>query len=347
MNNDGKVLDQFLREMVRKELTPCVTMSVMKDGEIIYSLAEGYASLDKTGAVKVSEDTMFNIGSVTKPVTASLLVKLAEQGVLTLDDPVKRYIPGYKFDNVTLFHLMTHTAGYDEAVNAGIEWPKSAAERQDYLNKIYAIDALKYPPDSIEAYTTQGYSILMDIIERVTGQTLEAFARAELFDPLEMAHTSYDVYHLKDGEYVLPWKKINPNLFVYLQNTPPTGDTGLYSTAKDLLKFASLFLNDGIYMDRRIFSGPAVRMMLTEMTGSRFWKTPVFWYRGYRNAKGLFGDINSLSAVGHAGFSGTMLVIDPLYNTAMAFITNSNDVHDDYSNFRKVCNVAMASLIVS
>jgi CubicO group peptidase (beta-lactamase class C family) len=346
MNNDGKVLDHFLKDMVLKELTPCVTLSVMKDGKTVYSIAEGYSSLDRSGAVAVSEDTMFNIGSVTKPITASLIVKLAEKGLLTLDDPVIRYIPGYKFGSVTLFHLMTHTAGYDEVVNAGIEWPKSAAELQDYFSKIYAIDALKYPPDSVEAYTTQGYSILMDIIEKVSGQTLEQFARAELFDPLGMQHTTYDVYRLKAEETALPWKKCDKNRFTYLKNTPPTGDSGLYSTTKDLIKFASLFLNEGFYGDRRVFSSAAVNLMLTEMTGGRFWKTPIFWYRGYKNAKGLFGDMNSLGAVGHAGFSGTMLVIDPHYRTAIVFITNSNDIHDDYSNFRKVCNVTLASLII-
>lgn len=343
-NDSISALDRFNKGLIEKGLTPCVTMAVMKENCLVYSFVEGYSSIGDENAIAIDYKTLLNIGSVTKPVTASLIVKLMEKGMLTLDDPVKKYIPEYKFNNVTLYHLMTHTAGYDDAVNLSLEWPKSSSELKEYFRKIYAIDYLKYDPGTVDVYCTQGYTILMDVIERVTGKSLEEFARNELFEPLGMINTTFELNLLKTNNYAMPWKKINEHMFDYLKFTPPTGDSGLYSTAFDMIKFANLFLNDGIFEGKRIFSKASINMMLRESTGGQFFKTPVFWYKGYKNSKGAFGDLNSFVAVGHAGFSGTLMVIDPAYNIAITFFTNSNDVHDDYSIYRRLCNVTMAAL---
>ena len=185
----------------------------------------------------------------------------------------------------------------------------------------------------------------MDVIQRVTGMSIDEFARETLFEPLGMERTTYDTEKLKDKDIALPWKKCDEKRFYYTRHTPPTGDSGLYTTAQDLIKFANLFLYEGVHDGKRIFSRAAVSMMLTEVTGGRFMKTPVFWYKGSGYCRSAFGDLNSSVAVCHSGFSGALMLIDPQYSFAMAFITNSNDLHDDYSNFRKVCNVAMSSLI--
>ncbi|NMB96797.1 MAG: serine hydrolase [Clostridiaceae bacterium] len=344
-HDNSSTLDRFNRGLIEKGLTPCVTMTVMKENSLVYKFVEGYSSVGDKDAIVINDKTLFNIGSVTKPVTASLIVKLIEKGMLTLDDPVKKYIPEYKFDNVTLFHLMTHTAGYDEIINFDLEWPKSTSELKDYFRKIYSIDYLKYEPGTADIYCTQGYTILMDIIERITGKSLEEFAKAELFEPLGMMNTTFELNRKKTNNYALPWKKTDEHIFDYLKFTPPTGDSGLYSTAFDMIKFANLFLNDGIHEGKQIFSKASVNMMLRESTGGQFFKTPVFWYKGYKNSKGAFGDLNSNETVGHAGFSGTVMVIDPIYNITIVFFTNSNDVHDDYSIYRRLCNVTMAALV--
>jgi CubicO group peptidase (beta-lactamase class C family) len=172
---------------------------------------------------------------------------------------------------------------------------------------------------------------------------LEEFASAKLFEPLGMDRTTFDTSKLKDGEVALPWKKTNESKFDYTRHNPPTGDSGLYSTATDLLKFANLFLSEGVHDGKQIFSRSAINLMRNEITSGRFMKTPAFWYKGSGPCASAFGDMNTRSAVCHAGFSGTLLLIDPNYDLAFAFISNSNDLHDDYSNFRKISNAVMAS----
>jgi CubicO group peptidase (beta-lactamase class C family) len=338
------MLNDLLNGMIDSNLTPCATMAAMLGGRLVYGFAKGRSRL-KGSAVAVDENTLFNVGSVTKPVTASLIVKLAEQGRLTLEDPVKKYVPEYPFDTITLLHLMTHTAGYDPSIDRDPHWKITPAGIGDFLKKIYSIDTLLYEPGSVSAYCTQYYTILMDIIQRVTGKGIEEFARETLFGPLGMERTTFDTRKLKDEELALPWKRLDEERFDYTRHNPPTGDSGLYATALELVKFAGLFLNEGAYGANQIFSKAAVRLMMSEATDGRHMKTPVFWYKGPGYCRSAFGDLNSSAAVCHPGFSGTLMMIDPQYDFAMVFITNSNDLHDDYSNFRKICNAAIASLV--
>lgn len=339
----GTGLTRMLRGMMERELTPCATLAVMKDNRLVYTLAEGHSRLGGDGALPVDGATQLNIGSMTKPVTASLVVKLAEMGLLTLDDPVKRHIPEYPFETVTLLNLLTHTGGCDEAQDRSIPWPRSASELDRYFQQIYSIRQLRCPPDTECHYFSVGYAILMDVIQRLTSKTIEEFARETLFEPLGMQRTTFETRTLEQGSFALPWKRIDPDRFSFVRHSPPTGDNGLYSTALDMVRFADLFLRDGVCEGRRIFSKASIDLMVREVTGGRFSKTPAFWRKGSGPFRNAFGDLNSETALCHPGFSGTLLSIDPMYGIAFVFITNSNDIHDDYSNFRKVSNAVLAS----
>jgi CubicO group peptidase (beta-lactamase class C family) len=212
-----------------------------------------------------------------------------------------------------------------------------------YFRLIYSIPELKYAPDATCHYFTQGYTILLDVVQRVTSRSMEEFARKSLFEPLGMDGTTYEMGRLEDGNFTLPWKRSEPDRFSDLGCLPPTGDSGLYSTALDMVRFANLFLTDGLHDGRQVFSKAAIDLMLREATGERFSKTPAFWRKGDGPFRYAFGDLNSTRALCHPGFSGTLLSIDPMYAIAFVFITNSNDIHDDYSNFRKVSNAVLAS----
>ena len=337
-----KKIDEFLDLLISNKLTPNFSLTIMKNNKVIYHYVNGFSDFGQN-TYEVDNKTLFNLGSVTKTITASLIVKLAEKGLLTLRDPVKKYIKEYKFEEVTLLNLMTHTAGYDENLNKTIEKPKSKTGIDNYLQEIYSINKLKYSPNQACNYFTQGYSILMDVIQRITRSYIEEFAQNELFVPLDMHLTTFEPNFEQKNTYVLPWKKNQPDKFAFLKKVPSVGDSGLYSTSEEIIKFAGIFLNGGMYKKKKIFSQASIDMMLTETTNNRFSKTPVFWHR--KNDKtGAFSDMNSYEAVCHPGFSGTLLLIDKKYDMAFSFITNSNDIHDDYSIFGKVGNVIMATV---
>jgi serine-type D-Ala-D-Ala carboxypeptidase len=335
-------VDDWLRGLIRDGLTPCATLAVMKGGRQVYGFAEGRSRLDGQG-VPIDGSTRFNIGSMTKPVTASLVVRLAETGLLTLDDHVRRYIPEYPFGNVTLMHLMTHTSGCGDEQDWGIPaWPRDAADLDQSLRRVYALRELKYPTDTDCRYFSIGYTVLMDVMQRITARSIEELARQTLFEPLGMHRTTYLTEALEDGSLAMPWKRVEPDRFGFMRHAPPTGDNSLYSTAEDMLRFAGLFLSDGVHEGNRVLSTASIELMRREVTGGRFSRTPGFWRKGDGPFRTAFGDLSSPQAICHPGFSGTQLCVDPAYDLAFVFITNSNDVHDDYAHFRKAANVVTA-----
>ncbi|SDW77036.1 serine hydrolase [Paenibacillus sp. CF384] len=346
----------FLQSELARGMVTGYSVAVLKQGRVVFNECGGRIALP-SDAAGVTAATRFNIGSVTKPITGALVLKLAEMGVMSLHDEVKRYVPEFHFGNITLHHLLTHTAGYDGA--NFIDWPQSG-DREAYLQRIYAVDCLKYEPGSANEYYTHGYSILMDVLERATGCSIETFARSHLFDPLGMSATSYEAsFDPQFPKQALCAKAIDSLPLhsdtmapeKHLANHAVTGDSGIYSTAEDLLRFADMMMRRGYQGGKRIFAPATIDLMLRESTNGRFGRTPIFWKKTELDMHGTtnvdvhrcFGDLNSPFAVGHNGFSGCMLVIDPLYDVACAIVTNSRRLHNDGRNYKRWLNVLLAA----
>jgi CubicO group peptidase (beta-lactamase class C family) len=182
----------------------------------------------------------------------------------------------------------------------------------------------------------------MDIIQRVSGQSLESFAREHLFDPLGMSNTTFDTATLRQGDYTLPCTSDNMASETKYDELDATGDSGLYSTASDLAKFGKLFLSGGQTSGKAVFSEAAIQFMLGDATGGRFARSPIAMMRQVNNTHGCFGDLNSPQAMGHPGFSGCMLTIDPMYGIAAAIVTNSQNLHADWGNYRAINNFMLS-----
>ncbi|WP_409340452.1 serine hydrolase domain-containing protein [Paenibacillus sp. MBLB4367] len=332
-------LDLFFRNLLDRELSPCFSVGFMDVKEdSLYEFREGFSAPAGYERSPIDRHTRFNIGSVTKIITGSLIVKLIEDGLLTLTTSVQTIIPSFPFSDVTVLHLLTHTAGYE-----GFDepWP-SKEDAEAYLIKIYRISNRSYSPGERQIYFTQGYTILMDIVEKVTGTSLEQFARETLFVPLEMENTTFETERMQDHSFVLPWNYETGSCMSHLRHAAVTGDSGLYSTADDLMRFAELFLRAGKFRDKRIFSPAGIDLMMREVTNGKFAKTPVFWQRTDTDQYGCFGDLHSPSCIGHPGFSGCMLSIDPRYQRIGVILTNSPRLHSDEENYKIIWNKLMS-----
>ncbi|QJD86576.1 serine hydrolase domain-containing protein [Cohnella herbarum] len=359
--SNSVLYDSRFRRLLENKRVPAYSIAVLKGGKIVYRLAEGTTS---------SKNTRFNVGSVSKLVTGAALVQLVEEGKLCIDDPVALHIPEYPLKQVALLHLLNHTAGYDTSVVESFGFPSRQAEVRKYLSRIYEINELKYQLGERSEYFTLGYCILMDVIERVSGMPFESFVRKRLFLPAGMNDSSFDPASLADRPFVLPWDAGRGDYLREEAMTAVMGDRGLFTTADDLLKFGRLFLSDGdtgkgdrvlsggdsgerepILSDgdnsgskavAPLFSKAAIDFMRRSIPGITPTKTPVFWRKGEADGYGCFGDLNSEEAIGHTGFTGCMLLIDPARDTVAALLTNSLEWHADWRNYRLLCNLVMA-----
>ena len=183
---DAARIDAAVASTLKEENAPSASVAVVKDGKIVYARAFGHADL--AAGKPATTATRYEIASVSKEFTAAAILLLQEDGKLSLDDKVSRWLPDLtRADEVTVRQLLSHTSGYSDY------WP------QDYIMKPMMADTtpraildgwarrpLDYKPGDRWQYSNTGYVVAGQIIEKVTGEPLFVFLKRRIFDPLDM-----------------------------------------------------------------------------------------------------------------------------------------------------------------
>ncbi|MDB4997863.1 MAG: hypothetical protein JWM74_5295, partial [Myxococcaceae bacterium] len=280
-------------------------------------------------------DTVFDLASLTKPIaTATSIVILAERGLVDLDGPAARYIPelaAHGKGGFTVRQLLTHVSGIP------VETPKSdfALGRAAAMDKIYEATVRAQPGERF-LYSDIGFLLLEEIVRRVAGQDLAAFTSANIFAPLGMNETGFlpspalraraAPTEAKDGIF-LKGDVHDPRAQLL---GGVAGHAGLFSTAKDLTTYAQALLREGAIDDG---AGNVSRILTPHAVDTFFASHDV--PGGVRalgwDVKSTFsanrGETFSRRAVGHGGYTGTAMWIDPESDLFLLFL--SNRVHPD------------------
>ncbi len=174
---------------------PGCAVGVEQGGKVL--LERGYGMADLETLTPITPATIFESGSVAKQFTATAVVLLALDGKLSLDDPVRKYLPDFpEYDRpITIRHLLTHTSGLREwsSLVAAQGWPRGtrAHTQTDLLDVVYRQKALNYPVGDYWSYTNSGYAVAMSLVEKVSGKSFQEFSRERIFAPLGMTHTAW------------------------------------------------------------------------------------------------------------------------------------------------------------
>src|SRR5258705_4506707 len=188
----GKVDEIFAR--FGKPDSPGCALSVIKDGQIVYKRGYGMSNLEY--GIPISPSSIFHIASISKEFTAMAIVMLAQQGKLSLDDDVRKYVPEVPDfgERITIRHLIHHTSGLRDQWSllelAG--WREDDVITEgDILDLVSRQKALNFKPGEEHLYSNTGYTLLAVIVKRVSRQSLRDFADAEIFKPLSMTRTHF------------------------------------------------------------------------------------------------------------------------------------------------------------
>jgi D-alanyl-D-alanine carboxypeptidase len=182
-------IDAYVKGQVREHGYPGLALAIVRDGKTVLSKGYGKRSIDD--GAPVEPDTLFAVGSVTKQFTCACILLLAEDGKLSVDDPVAKYYPKLtSADLVTLYDLMTHTSGYTDYypldfVDRRLEKPIA----EDDLLARYAGIKLDFEPGARWSYSNTGYVLLGRVIEKVSGKPFGQFLKERILDPLGMVHS--------------------------------------------------------------------------------------------------------------------------------------------------------------
>jgi CubicO group peptidase (beta-lactamase class C family) len=226
--------------------SPGCAVGVAVKGEVILTLAYGMADLEH--GIPLSPVSVFEPGSVTKQFTAAAVLLLAEQGKLSIDDPVRKYIPELPDygQPLTIRHLLNHTSGLRDWGNiAAISgWPRGArAHTHEHVLEIVSRQkALNYAPGADYSYTNTGYNLAAILVGRVAGKPLAEFTREAIFTPLGMSKTQWrDDYRRIVKDRAIAYSAAGDGFRLNMPFEFVHGNGGLLTTIPDLLRWQRNF----------------------------------------------------------------------------------------------------------
>jgi CubicO group peptidase (beta-lactamase class C family) len=254
--------DEYLNALVKQDRFTGTAL-VARDGKILFS--KGYGLANAEWDIPNTAQTKFRLGSITKQFTAAAILLLQERGKLSVQDPICKYVSDCPktWEPITIHHLLTHTSGipsYTEVKSPDDFRKMSIAP----VTVTGFVDSFKPKPLEFAVgekfkYNNSGYFALGYIIEKVTGQTYEAFLQENIFTPLKLANTGYDTHGriLKGratGYTRRNGVKVNSD---YLDMTVPYAAGSLYSTVEDLFAW-----NEALFSDK-LLTAKSRELMMT------------------------------------------------------------------------------------
>lgn len=271
-------------EMEENEF-PSLSIAIVHDQDIVFNQAFGYADLDDKRSATTG--TIYRIGSVTKVFTALMLVQMYENGIVSLDMPVKKYLPEYKVISpfpdtqpTTLKQLATHTSGLPRETSVGfykqihiMKWALTRGESKmhqlpsidEVLSSLDKIEFDSHPNSTFGYYSNVGYIVLGVALERAVNQTYQEYMEKNIFEPLNMKNTSFNLSDEQMKRCATGYAKIEkdtPHFKVpHMEANSYIYAGGLYSTAEDLAHFISLQFSEKPLGDSQIISADGLRMM--------------------------------------------------------------------------------------
>jgi serine-type D-Ala-D-Ala carboxypeptidase len=349
-------IDSILQTKVNQDEIPGAVIEIKKKDKVIYKHAYGYAQkydynhkvLDPPEVMTV--DHLFDIASLTKVIgTTTSIMLLADRGKLHIDDPVSKYIKAFESPdkkNITIRHLLTHSAGLYEWYPLYYQ-----AKNKEESYRLIGQLPLMFPVGAQRRYSDLGFVILGEIIEIVSGMSLEKFEKENIFVPLHMTNTTYNP--LKSGSFKKivatshgnPYEKrmvydstlgykikeIDPYKWngwrnytlrgevndgnAWYANGGISGAAGLFSNIDDLQKLVDMLINKGKVGSKQFIS---VKTIQTFFTKDQF-SNGLGWMMDPDNS---FMKNGPEGTFGHTGFTGTSIVVIPKYNISVILLIN-------------------------
>jgi CubicO group peptidase (beta-lactamase class C family) len=361
---DSSRIGERMRGFVdQKEVAGTVTLVVTRD-KVVHLEPVGQADVAQN--VPMRADTIFWIASMTKPITGTAVMMLQEEGKLSVEDPVGKYIPELKDlktrdgrpANLTLRHLLTHTSGLGEPSS---EQSKAAKTLADLIPH-YAAQPVMFEPGTKWAYSQSSINSLGRIVEIVSGKPFEVFLEERLFAPLGMKDTTFYLTSEQLPRLAKSYRKNGDKLeeapvFILEGHSPvsrqryPAANGGLFSTAPDYGRFCRMILNDGTLDGRTYLKPESVRQMTSLQSGEKIQTgfTPGngwgFTWCVVRQPQGVSEKL-SPGSFGHGGAFGTQAWIDPKKGVAYVLMTQrANFPNSDASDLRKAFQEEAAAVV--
>jgi CubicO group peptidase (beta-lactamase class C family) len=307
-------VDRAVEAALKEGQAPGAVVVIVREGKVAYRKAFGTRAKDEP----MSIDTVFDLASLTKPIaTATCIHKLVEKGKLTVDDPVKKWVPGFR-EGITVRHLLLHTSG----LPAGGPTKEFENGNEAMLRYLVGVSQ-KAEPDRKFVYSDLGFILLGHLVEKISGETLDRYAAREIFAPLKMRDTGFR----PDKTLHKRIAPTTPDLRGTVHDPRAramggvAGHAGLFGTADDLVLFANALQSNALLKAEttKAFTTPAKVPLEKPLPDKLEGLRTLGWdaRTAYSSNRGDF-----FAGYGHTGFTGTSLWIDPASRTTVIVLTS-------------------------
>jgi len=332
-------IDTAINAYIDKRQVPGASFWLEREG-MHYANGFGRQTFD-ADAAGITPDTVFDAASLTKVVvTAPAVMLLIDAGKLKLDAALTDYIPectGGGKEAITLRHLLTHSSGLNSGLPARPAWQGKANAL-----RLACAQTVTHAPGTFFRYSDINFILLGLIVERVSGEPLDVFAAKRIFAPLGMTKSGYMPLARINAAEIAPTQKSAAQPGTSLHWDLPTshelrgvvhdptarfmggvgGHAGLFTTVRDLARYARMLLNDGELDGKRLLSKESVALMRTVQSPDAIhYRRSAGWdiETTFSRPRGKLFPVGSF---GHTGFTGCILWIDPFSKTFVAFLSN-------------------------
>lgn len=337
-----------LQKAVQEHHIPGAVIAITTSDETIYKGAFGYAH--EPNQIQMKEDTIFDLASLTK-VTATLpaIMQLQEAGLLDIDDSISYYLTQFEENHqeVTIKHLLTHTSGF----RPEIKFYRLNANKDEAIDIISKLEDMK-PVETEVVYSDLNYILLGRIVEQIVGMPLEEYTTTSIYQPLGMNDTYFNPPESKKKrvaatEYIdliqdYQWGKVHDENTFHFGGV--SGHAGLFSTAKDLAKYARMLLNGGHHRKVNILTAKSIELTMKSYTRHLNLNRGLGWQ--LYDPSSFSGQFFQ-EGFGHTGFTGTSIWLSRKPDVAVIFLTNrvhfgrSTNIHRLRKIIHNLVGVAM------
>ena len=320
--------ESILNSAVQDHLIPGAVLIVFHHGKVVYRRCYGSRSLEPVQE-RMTLDTVFDMASLTKPLmTATAVMQLYEQGKLSPNDPVSKYVPDFAANgkqDITIRQLLTHYSGLPPDISLADPWEG----KQEAYTRAFAVKPI-HPPGVQFVYSDVNFIVLGALVEKISGLTLDEYAQRFIIKPLGLTHTRY-LPPVSWKPTIAPTQYDQGGMLRGIVHDPTSrrmggvaGHAGLFSTGDDMAVYAQNLLDR---LAGRPSHFPLSRIVLQKMIAPEQPATGTA-LRGFgwdidSPYSGNRGTLFPVGSFGHTGFTGTSLWIDPVSDSYVVLLTNS------------------------
>ena len=320
--------ESILNSAVQDHLIPGAVLIVGHHGKVVYRRCYGSRSLEPVQE-RMTLDTVFDMASLTKPLmTATAVMQLYEQGKLSPNDPVSKYVPDFAANgkqDITIRQLLTHYSGLPPDISLADPWEG----KQEAYTRAFAVKPI-HPPGVQFVYSDVNFIVLGALVEKISGLTLDEYAQRFIIKPLGLTHTRY-LPPVSWKPSIAPTQYDQGGMLRGVVHDPTSrrmggvaGHAGIFSTGDDMAVYAQNLLDR---LAGRPSHFPLSRIVLQKMVAPEQPATGTA-LRGFgwdidSPYSGNRGTLFPVGSFGHTGFTGTSLWIDPVSDSYVVLLTNS------------------------